>query len=264
MIGPVLPAHVAEIIAEKQKQEDEEDEIGFGPLPSNREVTAAELAAAEIEGRAKRMKNKLLGQESDDAGEPRRDTWMLDLPPELVPNFGVTARTFRTKAPPKCEDRSGWTDTPADRARKDEEALEGKPVRKPPVDLIDYAQVMKDKAYAEQVEEYNKSARAKSLLELHAEKLCPIKKKKKSKGKEKKKSKHSDKDREKHKNRSKNGSGHKKKKDKKERETVVERRPFDRDLDLQANRLDAAKRKSLINKSQQLGGRFGHGSTQFL
>ena len=42
---------------------------------------------------------------------------MTELPPEMGANFGLTNRTFRKNAAP-TGDRSGWTDTPADRERK--------------------------------------------------------------------------------------------------------------------------------------------------
>jgi len=81
------------------------------------------------------------------------------------------------------------------------------------------------------------------------------KKKKKSKDDREKKSKD---DREKKKKKKKS-----KKKDSKE-EKKPERRPFDRDKDLAISRMDDAQRKSVISRSKQLGGRFGHGATQFL
>lgn len=46
---------------------------------------------------------------------------MVELPPEMSKNFGVTARKFSTKTPTSTnKDRSVWTDTPADRARKEQ------------------------------------------------------------------------------------------------------------------------------------------------
>lgn len=38
----------------------------------------------------------------------------------------------------------------------------------------------------------------------------------------------------------------------------VERRPFDRDADLQVNRFDDAQKQRLIKKSQELNTRFSH------
>lgn len=48
---------------------------------------------------------------------------MLTLPPEGTVDLGLGPRTFRARgAPEKGADRSAWTDTPADKARKEEEA----------------------------------------------------------------------------------------------------------------------------------------------
>ncbi len=38
----------------------------------------------------------------------------------------------------------------------------------------------------------------------------------------------------------------------------VERKPFDRDTDLQVNRFDEAQKKALLKKSQELNTRFSH------
>jgi len=46
---------------------------------------------------------------------------MTELPPEMTKNFGVTARKFSTKTTTSVDkDRSAWTDTPVDRARKEQ------------------------------------------------------------------------------------------------------------------------------------------------
>ena len=43
-----------------------------------------------------------------------------------------------------------------------------------------------------------------------------------------------------------------------------ERKPFDRESDLQVNKFDAAQRKALVQRSHELDGRFSHGGKQFL
>ena len=43
-----------------------------------------------------------------------------------------------------------------------------------------------------------------------------------------------------------------------------ERRPFDREIDLQVNRFDEAQKKSIIKKAQQLDTRFGAGKSKYL
>ena len=69
---------------------------------------------------------------------------------------------------------------------------------------------------------------------------------KKEKKKEKKKSKKKEKD--------------------KDKEKLKERRPFDREVDLQVNRLDEAQKRAIIKRSQELGSRFKTGGmgTSFL
>lgn len=88
------------------------------------------------------------------------------------------------------------------------------------------------------MEEVAKELRRKrgeeSLMELHDKKL---KKKRKKEEKERKK---------------KGESGPK------------ERRPFDRDVDLQANRFDEAQKKQMLKRAGQLNDKFSQGATKFL
>ena len=44
---------------------------------------------------------------------------MTELPPEMGKNIGVTARTFSKGAGSEDKDRSEWTDTPADKLKKE-------------------------------------------------------------------------------------------------------------------------------------------------
>ena len=46
-----------------------------------------------------------------------RESWMTELPPEMKA-FGLGPRKFRANAAPEKGDRSVWTDTPADREKK--------------------------------------------------------------------------------------------------------------------------------------------------
>ena len=50
--------------------------------------------------------------------ETTRETWMTELPPELGPGLGLSARQFKGNKSTSTGDRSVWTDTPADRAKK--------------------------------------------------------------------------------------------------------------------------------------------------
>ena len=49
---------------------------------------------------------------------PQRESWMMELP-EYGTTFGLGPRQFRKRDLPDAGDRSVWTDTPADRARKE-------------------------------------------------------------------------------------------------------------------------------------------------
>ncbi|XP_053179374.1 GPALPP motifs-containing protein 1 [Scomber japonicus] len=147
-----------------------------------------------------------------------RETWMTELPPELQ-HIGLGARTFKKKSGPEKGDRSIWTDTPADVERKARERLEGK--KKGEVEKCSNVHVTKkDIEMAEKVTKYNESKRAESLMSLHTKTM-------KEKAKE---------------------AGDK----------PVERRPFDRDADLQVNRFDEAQKQRLLKKSQELNTRFSH------
>jgi hypothetical protein len=48
----------------------------------------------------------------------KRESWMLELPPDREADFGLGPRQFRARAKPELGDRSVWTDTPADRHQK--------------------------------------------------------------------------------------------------------------------------------------------------
>uniref|UniRef100_A0A1A7XZ20 GPALPP motifs-containing protein 1 n=1 Tax=Iconisemion striatum TaxID=60296 RepID=A0A1A7XZ20_9TELE len=147
-----------------------------------------------------------------------RETWMTELPPELQ-HIGLGARTFKKRSGPENKDRSIWTDTPADRERKARERLEGKKTSETKKDSAPQVS-QKDLEMAEKVSKYNESKRAESLMNMHAKKI-------KEKAKEK-------------------------------ADKPVERRPFDRDEDLQVNRFDEAQKQRLLKKSQELNTRFSH------
>ncbi|XP_034536640.1 GPALPP motifs-containing protein 1 [Notolabrus celidotus] len=209
--GPALPPGYK---PETSSSEGEDDDV-IGPMPSKGPVE--DSVALDFERRAKRMKDKLTG---DDTPEViARETWMTELPPELQ-HIGLGARTFKKRSGPEKKDRSIWTDTPADRERKARERHERKEKGEPEPDE-DAPQVsIKDLEMAEKVSKYNDSKRAQSLMSLHSKTM-------KEKAKEKD-------------------------------DKPVERRPFDRDEDLQVNRFDEAQKQRLLKKSQELNTRFSH------
>ncbi|KAM9860872.1 GPALPP motifs-containing protein 1 [Aulostomus maculatus] len=206
--GPALPPGYQ---ADPSSSEDEEV---IGPMPSTGPVQ--DTVALDIERRAQMMKDKLTGQDSPKA--VTRESWMTELPPELQ-HIGLGARTFKKRSGPEKGDRSMWTDTPADRARKAMEHVERK--KKGEVKQDSAPQVScKDLEMAEKVSKYNESKRAESLMSLHTKNI--------------------------------------KEKAKQEADKPVERRPFDRDADLQVNRFDEAQKQRLLKKSQELNTRFSH------
>uniref|UniRef100_A0A8C6SGQ8 GPALPP motifs-containing protein 1 n=1 Tax=Neogobius melanostomus TaxID=47308 RepID=A0A8C6SGQ8_9GOBI len=206
--GPALPPGY------QPQTSSSEDEDVIGPMPSDGPIHNS--VALDIERRAQRMKDKLTG--NDAPGLPTRESWMTELPPELQ-HIGLGARTFKKRSGPEKGDRSIWTDTPADRERKDRERLEGK--NKGEKDKDSAPQLSrKDIEMAEKVSKYNESKRAESLMSLHTKKM--------------------------------------KEKTSEKADQPVERRPFDRDADLQVNRFDDAQKERLLKKSQELNTRFSH------
>lgn len=206
--GPALPPGYQ---AERSSSEDEDV---IGPMPAKGPVQ--DSVAAEFERRARRMKEKLTGEEAPEV--VTRETWMTELPPELQ-HIGLGARTFKKRSGPENKDRSIWTDTPADRERKARERLEGKKTEEAKDDKVPQVS-RRDIEMAEKVSKYNESKRGESLMNLHSKKL--------------------------------------KEKAKETADKPVERRPFDRDADLQVNRFDEAQKQRLLKKSQELNTRFSH------
>uniref|UniRef100_H9GBH2 GPALPP motifs-containing protein 1 n=1 Tax=Anolis carolinensis TaxID=28377 RepID=H9GBH2_ANOCA len=219
IIGPALPPgfkNEENRSFEAQSTDSEEEEAVIGPMPP-REPVGSNITT-EIEHRAQRMKEKLLGQDDDGSKQVKRESWMTDLPPELK-GFGLGPRTFKRKADEKSGDRSVWTDTPADRERKANELKDGKKaVSKNEAEIL-FSE--RDKRLVEQLSSYNDSQRSESLMDMHQKKL-------KSKASE-------------------------------EKNKPKERRPFDRDQDLQVHRFDEAQKKALIKRSRDLNTRFSHG-----
>lgn len=226
IIGPSLPPHLQRNVQPASFEEnvhdakiddhDDTDDDVIGPLPS--EMSAVDSGSdfsAEFERRARKMKDHLDGKSQSD-GQPKREAWMMELPDCMGQNIGLTARTFRVNAGPDLSDRSMWTDSPADRARKEKEGHTE--TRKRP--HSGPGPSGRDQQIRTELETYNKARGTESLLDMHQKKW--------------------------------------KKQQKEESSKPKERRPFDRDLDLQANRFDDAQRKAIIKKSQNLNSRFGH------
>lgn len=212
---------------EDEKQEgDDSDEDMIGPLPptAEQERRARYMAANEVELRNKKMKDKLTGSKEE---APKREAWMTELPDLVRKNFGMVARGFRQDAGPTGEGRSEWTETPADKEKRRLEAREGKRSdeecsKKKKKKKKHKHESDREEVIQKEVKKYNKKKRGESLIEIHQKKL---------------------------------------KKKEKDKEKPVERRAFSREVDLEVNKFDDAKRNRLIKQSAQLNTRFSHGST---
>lgn len=157
-----------------------------------------------------------------------RGEWML-VPPEIDYLRGADSsrsRGFNQRNLSSAErDRSVWTDTPAERERKQrgqesQDAANASSRPLPPVHS------RYDEDIRRNVQQYNNTERAKSLMEIHRE------------------------------------MGGRKRK---EQEDVTSR-PFDREKDfLKSSRpMDKRQKKEMMKKVGELGNRFGSGSSSFL
>lgn len=234
VIGPVIPSHLLnndnthhDTSSSSDVDEDKnvEDISHIGPLPG--------ILNPELETRALEIK---LGHVSSSGGnqnkldEKSREEWMLELPEVRgVTDLGLTARQFRTKERPDFSDRSQWTDTPADKERKKHGKLSVKDAAKEEERERERQAIASRDMEQEKIsrEHKKKHKRDKSLMELHEKKLKKAKKEKEKVGPE-------------------------------------PRRPFDRNVDLAANRFDEAQKKSIIKKAQLLDTRFSSGASKFL
>lgn len=100
----------------------------------------------------------------------RREEWMIELPDSKRTQLGLGSRKFRTNAAPDMSDRSSWTDTPKDKARKqlmgeEEEELDTK--------KLEIAERNKEMELLSKKSE----KKEKSLLEMHQKEIKRKKKK---------------------------------------------------------------------------------------
>ncbi|XP_063695611.1 GPALPP motifs-containing protein 1 [Culicoides brevitarsis] len=242
VIGPVIPSHLLsavqashdEIQVQEPNSEPQNDESPNDDDDDDILDTVGPLPGVinpELEQRALEIKlGHVSSSASGDANkEKSRDEWMLELPEVRgVTDLGLTARQFRTKERPDFSDRSQWTDTPADKERKKHGQPSAREIAKEEERQRERQAILSRDAEQERIakEHKKKHKRDKSLMDLHEKKL-------------------------------------KKAKKEKEKEPEV-RRPFDRNIDLAANRFDEAQKKSIIKKAQLLDTRFSSGASKFL
>ena len=178
--GPSLPPHLMnkQTEAAVTQEDDSSDDEFVGPKLT--EITTEvnrESVEAEVEMRARRMRDKLDGK---DEGVKQRESWMLELPEEKANRFGLGARQFSRKGvSERGGDRSAWTDSPAEKERKLREGDTGEDA---PADPVDVAARMRD----ERMEKVSKDLKQKrgpdSLMDMHEKKLKKEKKAKEEKG----------------------------------------------------------------------------------
>nr|XP_018905436.1 PREDICTED: GPALPP motifs-containing protein 1 [Bemisia tabaci] len=227
-IGPLKPPGLTETPSCHR-----EDDV-YGPMPLGSEAGKRSFVQSLLETQAKELRLKLAESSQDDgtSNTKKRETWMLELPAASSAAIGLGPRSFRLKEGPDMSDRSSWTDTPEDKQRKERLGRvkeEGKPLDSKE-ESRQRANEAKEKFMTEQLRKLKKKRKEKSLLEEHQEKLRK-----------------------------------KRKEDKKKRKgEPEERRPFTREIDLQVNRFDEAKRKSAIKKAGLLDDRFSSGESKFL
>ncbi|KAL1933912.1 hypothetical protein VTP01DRAFT_8002 [Rhizomucor pusillus] len=227
-VGPTMPSAIP--------QPREEEEV-IGPvLPSNYnpEKDALESRIAEIEERARQSREAMdAAKDESKTKKVERPEWMIK-PPEIDYLRNADSSRSRgfigTQMTEAEQDRSVWTDTPAERERKLKEAEKRK--REEDAGLIRPSANIspqvdpKEMEVKRAVEYHNAVERPKSLMEIHREK------RRKTKG---------------------------------ESVEDVASRPFDREKDLLAPRkMDRKQRKELLEKSRELDSRFGSGSSSFL
>jgi len=177
IVGPSLPQNKSNNEIEKKEEESDDDDI-IGPLPMapGYELTEEEETqriVKEFEERAERMKRKLEGK--DEPEKPKklvRDEWMTTLPDDnILDRINVLKpRQFRKNGVAKI-DRSGWTDTPADKLRKQKEGIKDKNEK------VEYIQINKnDIEMQKMIDQYNKEHRNESLYDQHAKEYFKNKK----------------------------------------------------------------------------------------
>ena len=266
--GPALPPHLRQGRDQERGEDDEEEQEVLGPRPPpgySREAKAdsesdddgavigplppkpgegpaassSSSAAADVERRSRKMLDKIEGRGA--APEPKRETWMLELPAEKAKNFGLGPRQFSRasgaaeSSGKKREARQAWAETPEMRAKRergeavDEAGDEERSDQAEDKDVLEYlASLKRDEEMEKVTKELREKRGTESLMEKHSKKLNKKTKKEKESGKTK------------------------------------ERRPFDRDIDLQANRFDNAAKEAMLKRARQLDNRFSSGSSKYL
>ncbi|XP_055541062.1 GPALPP motifs-containing protein 1 [Wyeomyia smithii] len=231
IIGPVLPAHLKINTASENSESDlspfsEEETHDEDDIIGPMPGTSNSKSNVELEQRALELKLKRLDEPTDQPITTRED-WMLQLPDiRKVSDMGLGARQFRTREKLEIGDRSVWTDTPNDKERKKLSHGSSKNAVCMHEDQTRRKTAERDKQQEEMIKKHKKHKRDKSLLDTHQQKLEKTKKK--------------------------------------QNNSEAVRRPFDRNIDLHANRFDEAQKKAIFKKAKLLETRFSSGASKFL
>jgi len=230
--GPSLPPHLQQQSSssvphqrqQHQKDEESSDDEFVGPKIS--EITT-EVNRDSVEHDVEMRARRMRDKlDGKNEVEVKRESWMLELPEEKANRFGLGARQFSRKGvTERGGDKSAWTDTPADKERK---LLHGDDGGDKPDESVDVAARMRDEKMEKVSKELKHKRGADSLMDMHEKKLKKEKKKKEESGE------------------------------------VLERRPFDRDVDLKANAFDNAMKKNMLKAAAKIDNRFSSGSQKFL
>ena len=180
---PMLPAGVRREDLEKLKaetnkidwqrlavEEEEEEEDLLGPVAPGQVTRGYVKASMAAEQRA--HLDMLAKVEADEAAKlPKHEDWMSMVPEVKSLGFNLDDaqknRTFLRREKADRGDISEWTDTPADKARREREKELGIAgfKRKPEAAcVVDTATATKHT-----VEQYNRTVRGKTLVEIHRE-----------------------------------------------------------------------------------------------
>ncbi|KAL0128347.1 hypothetical protein PUN28_003557 [Cardiocondyla obscurior] len=172
IIGPVPPdtliSHEEGLITSRES----DDDSAIGPLPVDHPALRTSRVHEQLDLRAQRIKYEKYSEETDIGN--KREEWMTELPPAQAANLGLGPRKFRLRDGPDMSDRSCWTDTPAQKARKkiDSETKKSKESTKKHLNEFH----KKEKSKSKKIE--------KSLLEMHQSKIAKKKKKEEKEAKQ--------------------------------------------------------------------------------
>ena len=173
-IGPQLPPGFSKNDAEDSDSSDDGGMIGPMPPKPGQELTEAEAIKKSIEARAQKMLDKIEGR--NQIAEPKRETWMLELPESKAKNFGLGPRQFSRSTAPKTKQDKSWTQAP-NSSKNATENTEEDPEHDEDV-LAYMASLERDKEMDKISSELKKKRGTETLMDIHDKKL---KKKKKDK-----------------------------------------------------------------------------------